>query len=171
MRTKLVLGAFALLALSGFGCGGGDDKTSTTAAPPASAQEKAVASWADAAQAYWDDFRNCGASVTPARGFFATCTKYTRTAFRDAEDRVLRSIRRSGGACRRDRARLAGLMARTGAPLEQAVQAFDRSNNASLKHRRYTGPAPQQLYLRGEQALAEGPPQARKLSRTIASGC
>jgi hypothetical protein len=171
MRTKLVLGAFALLALSGFACGAGDDKPSTTAAPPASAQEKAVASWAAAAQAYWDDFRNCGSSVTPERGFFATCTKRTRTGFRNAEDRVLRSIRRSGRACRLDRARLAGLMARTGAPLDRAVRAFDRSNDATLRHRRYTGPPPQQLYLRGEQALAEGPPQAKKLSRTIASGC
>ena len=128
--------------------------------------------WARAAQAYWDDFRNCGSRVTPVRGFFSSCTKKTRRALRRGEDRVVRELDRSKtAACKRMRERLSGVIARTRATLERAVQAFDRSNDASLNHRKYSGPPPQQLYLVGAAALEGDVPAARTLSRTIDKGC
>ena len=128
--------------------------------------------WARAAQAYWDDFRNCGSRVTTVRGFFSSCTKKTRSELRRGEDRVLRELDRSKtAACKRVRDRLRGVTAHTGAALERAVQAFDRSNDASLDHRKYSGPPPQQLYLVGAAALEEDVPAARSLSRTIDKGC
>jgi hypothetical protein len=131
-----------------------------------------VDAWARAAQAYWDDFRNCGSRVTPVRGFFSSCTKKTRHEFRRDEDRVLRELDRSKtAACKRVRDRLRGVMAHAGAALERAVQAFDGSNDASLGHRKYKGPPPQQLYLVGAAALEGDVPTARTLSRTIDKGC
>jgi hypothetical protein len=62
-------------------------------------------------------------------------------------------------------------MARTGAALERTVLAFDRSNNATLQHRSYTGPPPQQLYLTAAQELETGVPEAKRLSHSIDAGC
>jgi hypothetical protein len=62
-------------------------------------------------------------------------------------------------------------MARTGAALERAVLAFDRTNNAALEHRASTGPPAQQLYLQAAQALETGVAEAKSLSRKLDSGC
>jgi hypothetical protein len=51
------------------------------------------------------------------------------------------------------------------------VRGFDRSNNVSLGHKAYGGPAPQQLYFRGARALDEEVPKARTLSGTLDGGC
>jgi hypothetical protein len=51
------------------------------------------------------------------------------------------------------------------------VLAFDRSNNATLAHRSYSGPPPQQLYLRAAQELQAGAPEAKRLSGEIDAGC
>jgi hypothetical protein len=131
-----------------------------------------VDAWAQAAQAYSDDFRNCGTRAYPTRDFFSACTKKTRHTFRRAKDAVLRAIKRSKKpACKRVRERLSAVMARTGAALERTVLAFDRSNNATLEHRSYSGPPPQQLYLRAAQELQTGAPEAKGLSREIDAGC
>lgn len=163
-----------LVALAGCGGGGGGDKPSgaTSQSPPGSAQEKAVDTWARAAQAYWDDFRNCGSSVTAVHGFFAGCTKKTDGAFRQAGSRVLRELRRSKtAACKSVRADLRSLVVHGETVLQGTVRAFDRSNDASLDHRTYSGRPPQQLFLAGANWLEGDLPKASNLSRQIEQGC
>jgi hypothetical protein len=173
VRAPIGLAAAILIALSG--CGGGDDETQTTAptpTAPASAQGKAVADFAAATQAYWDEFRNCGSGATATRDYFAGCTRSTRRDFRLAETRALRALERSkAAACRHARDLLREVMAHVVATVERTVVAFDRSNNASLEKSTYSGPAPQQLFLSGQQAIDEDLPKARELSRTIDAGC
>jgi hypothetical protein len=174
VRKRLASVPVLMIALAGCGGGDGEGGQSSTATPaaPASAQGRAVDDFARAAQAYWDDFRNCGSRLTPTRGFFEACTKRTRHGFQAAEDRVLRELDRSkAAACKRVADRLRGAMARVGAAVERTVVAFDRSNNATLKHRAYRGPPPQQLYLRGAEALETVLPAVRGLSRQIDKGC
>src|SRR5204862_532662 len=80
VMSRLGVAAFILVTVSGCGGGGGGDKPAgtTSPGPPASRQAKAVESWANAAQAYWDDFRSCGSRVTQTRDFFSSCTTRAR---------------------------------------------------------------------------------------------
>jgi hypothetical protein len=177
LQSRLAIVAVLLVALSGCGGGGDDDRPSSTTAEPAqatptSAQGKAVDDFTRAAEAYWDEFRNCSLSATPTRGFFEACTKRTRHDLRTAEGRALRALDRSVTAgCKPVANSLKGVMARAGAAIERTVVAFDRSNNASLKGQAYNGPPPQQLFPGGQRAIDEDLPALRKLSQTIDAGC
>jgi hypothetical protein len=177
LHGRYAIVAVLLVALSGCGGGGDDGESSSSTTMPAqsaptSAQGKAVNEFTRTAQAYWDEFRNCGSSPTPTRGFFEACTKRTRREFQAAEDTVLRALERSKtGACKQVANRLRGVMARAGAAIERTVVAFDRSNNASLKGQAYNGPPPQQLFPGGQRAIDEDLPDVRKLSQTIDAGC
>jgi hypothetical protein len=172
VRSQTTLAVVALVALSGCGGDDGDDSSAAPAqAPSASALGKAVDDWADAAKAYWNEFQACGTRAYPTASFFTSCTKAERRAFRRAQQKALGETAGGPAACRATRARLIRVLSRTGASLERAVKGFDDSNDARIKHRPYRGPPPQQLFLRGAQALEGGPAEARKLSREIASGC
>jgi hypothetical protein len=131
-----------------------------------------VAEFARAAQAYWDDFRDCGSRAYPTRNFYSACTKRSRRDLRRAEDLVLHALDRSKtAACKRARDRLRGVIAHVGGAIERAVVAFDRTNNALLKKRTYSGPSPKELFPRAQQAIEEDLPAARKLSGAIDAGC
>ena len=164
----LALGLAALAALAGCGGGGGGEDNPALAPPQAaSAQGRSLGAWADAAEGYWARFRNCGSGANPTRGYFASCTKQEARALRRAEARAVRGLRGAAAPCRR----LRGLVTRTCASLERAVEAFDASNDAGLAHRRYSGPPPQSLYLEGERALSVDVPLARRLSRDAPRSC
>jgi hypothetical protein len=157
-----------LVALAGCGGGGGGEDNPALAPPQAtSAQERSVGAWADGAESYWGQFRNCGTGANPTRGYFAACTKQERRALVRAETRAVRGLRGAAAVCRRLRRLVTG----TTGSLVRAVRAFDASNDAGIAHRRYTGPAPQSLYLEGERALSEDVPLARRLSRDAPASC
>jgi hypothetical protein len=142
----------ALLALAG--CGGGDKgKPANKSSPPPSSAEQALASWAASARAYWQDFGDCGTRAHPRLGFYASCTKRTRTEFHAAGERALA---RAGACARRKR-----LVERVRRSLDAAVTGLDRQNDASLTHGKYRGPPVQALYSQATQSLELDVPAAR----------
>jgi hypothetical protein len=169
MSRRLALGLLLVVQIAGCGGGGagGNDDPALTVPRAASAQERAVGTWADAAQSYWARFRDCGSGANPVRGYFASCTKQGRRSLRQAERQALRRLGGPAAPCKR----LRSLITRSGASLERAVTAFDASNDAGIARRPYRGAPPQSLYLNGERTLAEDVPLARRLSRDAPAAC
>jgi hypothetical protein len=173
MLKRLAVVMVAALALAG--CGGGDsgDKTTTPrAVRPTSAQGKAVFAWTQSAQAYWNQFRTCGAGVRPVRAYFAVCTRQTHRQLRADARKATRAVDAvSTVGCAAATRRLETTIRRTGSALERAVRAFDRSNDASLGNAPYNGPPPYQLFVTGQGLLESGIASSLRLSRGIDAGC